>query len=91
MSDRLGDLQVTLSDHDAHPMGCDCDLCFLYVFAVLVEQAYPLIFQEYNGVDPKNWIERTIKALKGFGITPDEWSDGKTDIRDRLRRGKDSG
>ena len=29
--DRLGDIQVKVSDHDEHPLGCDCDLCFLYL------------------------------------------------------------
>lgn len=40
----------------------------------LVQEAYPLIFREYNGVDPKNWIQRAADALRGLGIKADEWA-----------------
>ena len=29
--DRIADIQVKVSDHVEHPMGCKCDLCFMYL------------------------------------------------------------
>lgn len=41
---------------------------------LLVEQAYPVYFQDRNGCDPhKDWIERAGAALRANGVEPDEW------------------
>ncbi len=41
---------------------------------LLVEQAFPVYFQDRDGCDPfKDWIERAEVALKANGVEPKHW------------------
>lgn len=71
--ERMGAIQVRVSDHSAHPIGCECDLCWLYLKADRMDIALRELsrYPGCRGKDKPQLCHDVAKAARMTGSDPE--------------------